>query len=215
MITAKASLDDVRYHDPAAFRKLLTESLSAMREIPGVQSAAVGLTLPYERALLNAVTLSDGKEARRQITTNQVYVTPGFFETLQMPVLAGRTFTDADGADAPPVVVVNQTFARKFFHQEDAVGRYLNTKVLIVGVVGDTVLSSAAGLNAGTAPLTREEAIYVPAAQMVDAKLLALVHGSFNQAGSCALPARRVCLPRYSVPWRAPIPSFRSPAFTM
>src|SRR5262245_33243544 len=80
VITAKASLDDVRYHDPAAFRRLLTESLAAMREIPGVQDAAVGLTLPYERALLSSVTLSDGKEPGQQFTTNQVYVTPRYFE---------------------------------------------------------------------------------------------------------------------------------------
>ena len=63
-----------------------------MREIPGVQNAAVGLTLPFERALLSAVNLSDGKEAGQEITTNQVYVTPGYFDTLQIPVLAGRTF---------------------------------------------------------------------------------------------------------------------------
>ena len=180
VITAKASLDDVRYHDPAAFRKLLTESLTAMREIPGVQSAAVGLTLPYERALLNAVTLSGGKDAGQQVTTNQVYVTPRYFETLQIPVLAGRTFTDTDSPDAQPVVIVNQTFARKFFHQENPVGRYLNKNVLIVGVVADTVLSAAARLNAGTASLTREETIYLPAAQLVDAKLLSLVHGFFQ-----------------------------------
>jgi ABC-type antimicrobial peptide transport system permease subunit len=179
VITAKASLDDVRYHDAAAFRKLLTDSLTALRETPGVQSVAVGLTLPYERALLSAVTFSDGKEAGQQITTNEVYVTPRYFETLQIPVLAGRTFTDADSPDAQHVVVINQTFARKFFHQENAVGRYVNTNVLIVGVVADTVLSSAGGLNAGSAPLTREETIYVPAAQ-VDARLLSLVHGFFQ-----------------------------------
>src|SRR5262249_60766711 len=72
VITAKASLDDVRYHDPAAFRKLLTDSLTALRGTPGVQSAAVGLTLPYERALLNSVTLSDAKEAGQQVTTNEL-----------------------------------------------------------------------------------------------------------------------------------------------
>jgi predicted permease len=180
VIAAKASLDDVRYHDPAAFRKLLTESLTALDETSGVQSAAVGLTLPYERALLNAVTLGDGKDAGQQVTTNEVYVTPRYFETLQIPVLAGRTFTDADSADAQRVVVVNQTFARKFLHQENAVGRYLDKNVLIVGVVADTVLSSAARLNAGTAPLTREETIYIPAAQVVDAKLLSLVHAFFQ-----------------------------------
>jgi macrolide transport system ATP-binding/permease protein len=176
VITAKASLDDIRYHDPAAFRKLLNESLATMRDIPGVQNAAVGLTLPYERALLNSVTFSDGKEAGLEITTNEVYVTPGYFDTLQIPVLAGRAFTDADGPNAQPVVIVNKTFERKFFRGSNAVGRYLNKNVLIVGVVADTVLSSASRLNAGTAPLTREEAIYVPAAQILDTKFLSVMH---------------------------------------
>ena len=180
VITAKASLDDVRYHDPRRFRQLLTESLTAMTQIPGVESAAVGLTLPYERALLNAVTLSSGKGAGQQVTTNQVYVTPRYFETLQIPVLEGRTFTEADSADGQPVVIVNQTFARRFFHQESAVGQYLNENVLVVGMVADTVLSSAARLNPGTAPLTREETIYVPAAQVVDARMLSLAHVFFQ-----------------------------------
>ena len=180
VITAKASLDNARYHDPAAFRKLLNDSLGAMREIPGVRNAAVGLTLPYERALLNAVTLSDGKEAGKQVTTNQIYVTPGFFDTLQIPVLAGRAFTDADRPDAQRVVIVNQTFARKFFHGPDPVGRYLDKNMLIVGVVGDTVQSAAGRLNAVTAPLTSEETIYLPAAQLIDAKLLSIAHAFFQ-----------------------------------
>src|SRR5262249_47909947 len=52
--------------------------------------------------------------------------------------------------------------------------------MLIVGVVGDTVLSSAARLNAGTAPLTTEETIYLPAAQVVDVKFLSQIHGFFQ-----------------------------------
>ncbi|MEO7143677.1 MAG: FtsX-like permease family protein, partial [Bryobacteraceae bacterium] len=179
VITAKASLDDVRYHDPAAFRKLLNESLATMREIPGVQNAAVGLTLPYERALLDAVTLRDGKEAGREITTNEVYVTPGYFDTLQIPVLAGRAFTDADGPNAQPAVVVNQTFARKFFHGSNAVGRHLDKDMLIVGIVADTVLSSAGGLNPDPAPLTREETIYIPAA-IVGGRYLSVMHVWFQ-----------------------------------
>ncbi len=188
VITAKASLDDVRYQEPAAFRKLLDASLATMREIPGVQNASVGLTLPYERALLSGVILSDGKEAGQEITTNQVYVTPGYFDTLQIPVLAGRAFTDSDSPDAQPVVIINQAFTRKFFQGTSPVGRSLlfpflnqdNKNTLIVGVVGDTVLSSAAKLNAGSAPLTSEEAIYLPAAQIVDAKSLSVVHAWFQ-----------------------------------
>jgi macrolide transport system ATP-binding/permease protein len=181
VITAKASLDNVRYHDPASFRKLLNESLIGIREIPGVQSAAVGLTLPYERALLYGLSISDGKEAGREILTNAVYVTPGYFETLQIPVIAGRAFTDVDSPDTQQVVIVNQTFARKFFHGANPIGRHLGKNMLIVGVVGDTVLSSAARLNASLAPLTTDETIYLPAAQVDDGKLLlSHIHGVFQ-----------------------------------
>ena len=179
VITAKASLDDLRYSDPAAFRKLLDQSLAAMRAIPGVQNAAVGLTLPYERALLNGVTLRDGPESGQQITTNQVYVTPGYFATLQIPLLAGRVFTDGDGADTQRVVVINQTFARKLFHAANPVGRHVND-MMVVGVVADTLLSSAARLNEGSAPLTDEETIYVPAAQITDSKFLSTTHVWFQ-----------------------------------
>ena len=175
VITAKASLDDVRYHDPAAFRKLLNESLAAMMEIPGAKNAAVGLTLPYERAVLSGVTINDGAEAGKQAMTNQIYVTPGYFDTLQIPVLAGRAFTDADGPDAPLVVLINQSFARRVFHDANPVGRHLN-RMAIIGVVEDTVLSSAGKLHDDSAPLTDEEAIYVPAAQINDPRSLTITH---------------------------------------
>ena len=183
VITAKASLDDIRYQDPATFRKLLNESLTAMQEIPKAKNAAVGLTLPYERAPLNSVKFTGGQDSGREITTNETYVTPGYFETLQIPVLAGRAFTDADGPNAQPVVIVNQTFARKFFHEGNPVGRFLNRdnkNLLIVGVVSDTLLSSAARLNEGAAPLAKQEAIYIPAAQFVDGKFLSLLNTWFQ-----------------------------------
>ncbi|PYU74109.1 MAG: hypothetical protein DMG49_05265 [Acidobacteria bacterium] len=56
----------------------------------------------------------------------------------------------------------------------------LNKEMLIVGVVADTVLSSASRLNAGAAPLTKEEIIYLPAPQVVDAKFLSLLHTWFQ-----------------------------------
>jgi predicted permease len=172
VMTAKASLDDVRYHDPAAFRKLLDASTAAMRQIPSVQNSAVGLSLPFERALNDGVTLSDGKEAGQQDGTDVVYVTPGYFATLQMPVLAGRVFTDADGSNAQHVAVVNQSFARKFYGGSNPVGRYINKDTLIVGEVTDVSVSS--GLNP-VAPLMSEQAMYIPAAQ-VNAQFLSLVH---------------------------------------
>ncbi|HEY6292045.1 MAG TPA: ADOP family duplicated permease [Terriglobia bacterium] len=176
VITAKASLDDARFHDPVAFRKLLDDSTAAMRQIPGVRNAAVGLCLPYERALNDQVTLSDGKEAGQQDGTDEVYVTPGYFETLQLPVLAGRVFTDADGPTAQHVAVVNQAFARKFYGGTNPVGRYVDKDTLIVGEVANVYVSS--GLYEG-APLMSEQAMYIPAAQ-VDPRFLVVVHVWFQ-----------------------------------
>jgi predicted permease len=184
VLAAKASLDDVRYHDPAKFRNLLAQSVAAMRQIPGVQNAAVGLTLPYERALIDGVTLAEGKEVGQVISTDEIYVTPGYFETLQIPVLAGRSFTDADGPDATKVVIVNRAFARQFLHSPNPVGKYLTDAskqhVLIVGVVENTVGSSAGGLTDDRAPLTSQQTVYIPAAQILDSNLLRLVHAWFQ-----------------------------------
>jgi predicted permease len=176
VMTARASLDDAPYRDPATFRKLLAESTSAMRQIPGVQFAAVGLSLPYERHLSRGTTLSDGKEAGQQVMTGEGYVTPDYFAALQIPILLGRSFSDADGPDSQLVAIVNQTFARKFFHGSNPVGRYLDKNTRIVGMVEDVAV--VPGLDAAE-PITGEEAMYVPAAQM-DARSLVLLHVFFQ-----------------------------------
>ncbi len=176
VMVAKASLDDARYHNLTAFRKLLDDSTVAMRRIPSVENAAVGLSLPFERTLNDGVTLSDGKEAGRQDATDVVYVTPGYFDTLQMPLLAGRTFTDADSPNTQRVAMVNQAFARKFYGGSNPVGRYVNKDTLIVGEVSDTWIVS--GIYQG-APLTSEQTMYIPAAQVPE-QYLSLVHVWFQ-----------------------------------
>lgn len=172
VMVAKASLDDVRYHEPATFRRLLDESTSAMRQIPGVQDAAVGLTLPYERAINDGVTISDGKEAGTQDASDLVYVTPGYFETLQMPLLAGRA-SDSDGPNTQKVAIVNQSFARKFYGGSNPVGRYINKDTVIVGEVADVPVSSALD---PVAPLQTEPTMYVPASQLDARPLSGPVH---------------------------------------
>ncbi|HEY2545333.1 MAG TPA: ABC transporter permease [Candidatus Acidoferrum sp.] len=176
VMAAKASLDDARFHDPAAFRKLLDESTAAMRQIPGVQNAAVAVSLPYERTLNDQIVLSDGKEAGREDATDVVYATPGFFETLHMPLLTGRTFTGADGPSAQHVAVVNQAFARKFYGGTSPVGRYVNKDTLIIGEVADVSVSS--GLYEG-APLMDDQIMYIPAAQL-NPQFLSIVHVWFQ-----------------------------------
>jgi predicted permease len=172
VMTARASLDDARFHDPAAFRKLLDESTTAMRQIPRVQHAAVGLSLPYERSLNSGVTLREGKEAGHQVMTSEVYITPDYFGALQIPILMGRAFTDADGPNSQRVAIVNRTFVRKFFNGASPLGHYLDKETMIVGVVEDVAIEP--GLDP-TAPLSAEQSVYIPATQ-VDAQGLSLLH---------------------------------------
>jgi len=176
VMTAKASLDDARFRDPAAFNKLLETSIAAMERIPGVKSAAMGLTLPYERALNDSMTLDNGPDAGKQVGADELYVSPGYFDALEIALLQGRSFTSSDGRDTQPVAIVNRTFARKFFPGVNPVGRSFNKGVVIVGVVSDVQLSS--GLNP-VAPIQSEETVYIPAAQ-VNPRLLPLVHMWFQ-----------------------------------
>jgi predicted permease len=174
VIAGKASLDNVRYQDPATFRRLLDESLGAMRRIPGVAGAAVGLALPYDRAVVDGSVTLDGPDVGAKVETISVYVTPGYFEVLRIPLLAGRTFTDADGPAAPHVVIVNESFAQKYIHGSTPLSRHLNGDMAIVGLVSDTV--GKPSLAAQVVPLTKEPAIYRPAAQIEDGRFLATVH---------------------------------------
>ncbi len=168
VMTAKASLDDARYQDPAAFRQLMSASVAAMQRIPGVQAAGVGLSLPFERTLNGGVLLHDGPRANKTIGSDALYATPGFFETLQMKLIAGRTFSTADGPNSQPVAIINASFAHKFYPGLNPVGLTVDKGTRIIGVVSDVQLSS--GLNP-IAPLQSEETIYLPAAQVPAAML--------------------------------------------
>ena len=78
VMTAKASLNDARYHDAAAFHSLLDKSVAAMRAIPGVQNAAVGQSVPYERGLNDGITILDGSQAGTRTGSSMSYITPGY-----------------------------------------------------------------------------------------------------------------------------------------
>ena len=175
VMTAKLSLDDVRYHNVAAFQGLLRNSLAAMRQIPGVEDAAVGLSVPYERGLNDYMQVADGKLAGQGNSSSTAYITPDYFRVLRMRLLAGREFTDSDSADSEPVVIVNQAFARKYFQEPAPLGRHLklgNKMATVVGVV--TNVAKRSGVYE-EAPLSTEPVYYFPATQ-ADEKGLAMAH---------------------------------------
>jgi predicted permease len=134
-------------YDQQAVWRLFPELLRRIEAQPGVRAAAVADDLP-----LQAGNLSRGpvvKEGEADPPPNQgviydcSFVSPKYFDTVRTPLVLGRDFTDHDTADAPPVVIVNQEFARRFYGSaEQAMGKRFRfaqgTPLMeIVGVAGD------------------------------------------------------------------------------
>lgn len=166
VITATASLEDARYATTAAGARLFRESLNRIRQIPGVESAAVALTPPYGRPLNDGVEVAGSGHAQ---LTNFTYATPGMFETLRMKLLRGRLFTAADNTHAARVAVVNEDFARRYLrNQPDPLGTSIkieNKTWQIVGIVNNVLQKNGWGPGG---PVDQFAQVYVPVDQFPD-----------------------------------------------
>jgi predicted permease len=181
VVAAEASLQDARYNTGTSVNRLFKESLDRIRAIPGVQSASVALTLPYERPLNDGFRTVDGDDMDWH-AVEIVYVMPAYFETLRIPLRGGRGFLDSDTRESARVAVVSQSFAAKYFRGREAVGRHLQMGGKsepvreIVGLAGDVQQHSGIG---DFGPLSLEPTIYVPASQVSD-RTFQLVHTWFS-----------------------------------
>jgi predicted permease len=175
VMLAKASLDDARYHDIASFDRLMRESVAAMERIPRVQKAAVALSAPYDTFVNDAVLFTDGPHAGTEDASSLTYITPGYFDALRIPLLAGREIRDSDTAASQPVAVVNVAFGKHFFGDPNPVGRHFmagNKAITIVGVVADVLDRSNVRRDA---PIGPDPIYYVPYTQ-VSPELLLVAH---------------------------------------
>lgn len=180
VITASASLEDARYETHEAVAQLFERSLARLAAVPGVESAAVSLGLPYERILNMGARVMEGGQADSVFST-ATYVSPGYFETLRLPLVRGRTLAATDSKHAAPAVVINAAFARRYLKDLEAVGSHVRIGGVvreIVGVVGD--VQQRAGFN-GFGPLDALPSIYLPFAQF-PGNGLRTFHGWFSTA---------------------------------
>jgi predicted permease len=164
VITASFSLVDARYSGETAAR-YLEDVLTKLRELPGIEAAAVAHSLPYERGMNTVFRRPGDSQDGQARLTNLSYVSPQFFEAFRIPLLKGRLFSDADGPNSTPVLVINEAFAKFHFGTEDPIGAEIQfgpETRQIVGIVGD-VLQQAGWGQFG--PMGRIPSGYYPAAQ--------------------------------------------------
>ena len=104
--------------------------------LPGVRAAGLTQLVPLQNWGWDADVDIPGRPTSDRRTTGLRYVTPGYFRTLGIPLVRGRGLTEGDTATTQRVILINKTFARRYFKDEDPVGRETN-RGTIVGVVGD------------------------------------------------------------------------------
>ena len=171
--TLLTSLADEHYQTTEATARFTRQALHNIESIAGVDSASTSLVIPTTSSV---GALAFDIPGKANPSSQQHYgpeqwrtISPHFFTVFRIPLLSGRVFTEHDNMGGGPVVIVNAAFAKKYFANENPIGRTLDigkgigptyadyARRQIVGVVSDTRES---GLVAGKVPV-----MYIPQAQ--------------------------------------------------
>ncbi|HEX9944661.1 MAG TPA: ABC transporter permease [Thermoanaerobaculia bacterium] len=122
--------------------RLFRPALEKIRAIPGVRSAALISMLPIQNAWMNGRFVIEGRpdpQPGQEPVAELRIASPGLFQSLGIPILKGRDFTESDGEAGPPAAIVNEALVRKYFPREAPLGqrlRFSGETFTIVGVVG-------------------------------------------------------------------------------
>ena len=174
-----ATLYTPRNFEEAATGGLAAAVQEAMRSVPGVTSASLSHMPPLSGWAREAEVAA---VERPEAAVGSAYdlITPGWFETLEIPLVAGRGFRERDDAEAPAVVVVSQALARRLWGDAPAVGR----RLVAPGSKRDEweVVGVAADLPPATPALEPLPALYFPLAQRPHGRLTLLARSALPPA---------------------------------
>ncbi|HVF41564.1 MAG TPA: ABC transporter permease, partial [Pyrinomonadaceae bacterium] len=171
ILTMVVRLPSAKYSDDPQQVAFFRQALERVRALPGVRSAGMVNFLPLYGGLASATSFTiDGRPepppGEKPGTAVRV-ADSDYFATMDIPVLRGRNFTDFENAEARHVVIVSDSFARKFFPGEDPVGRRVNINMFeepnpteIIGVVGDVRSDSVTKEDEPTAYFPHPELAY-------------------------------------------------------
>jgi putative ABC transport system permease protein len=126
VLTASVSLPDARYDDGAARRRFTDDALRRLRAVPGVARAGATTLIPLGDDFNQNVIFPEGfqvEPGESLIAPFQSIASPGYFEAMQIPLVAGRFFNERDVAGEPRAVIVDEELARRYWPGLDPVGR--------------------------------------------------------------------------------------------
>jgi predicted permease len=160
VLTARFTMSDTSYPRDHKIQ-FVQELMSRLNALPGVKAASAGWPMPMSGSDATvSFTVEGHPVAQADHPSESLGVAePGFFEAMRIPLIAGRTFNSMDQTKSPPVAIIDQAFAKKYFPGVNPIGRHMTADVgddvvdhpvrEIVGVVGDI---KQFGLTANAAP---------------------------------------------------------------
>jgi putative ABC transport system permease protein len=147
VLTLRVALPGRRYNDDSKRINFFTEAVAKMRALPGVESSGAINYMPFAGPGAGTNFEIEGKPPSlpgQRLTTGVCVADQNFFHTLQIPLKRGRMFTEQEVKEMRHVVVINEALARKYFPNEEALGRRItismkdeNQPTEIIGVVAD------------------------------------------------------------------------------
>ncbi|HXU39692.1 MAG TPA: ABC transporter permease [Blastocatellia bacterium] len=139
------SLPGKKYAQPDQLAAFYTQLIEKVASLPGVVATGASQTLPIQGDYLLGFNIQGRPPAApgEDKSTNYYAVTPDYFKSMGIPLIRGRVFTDQDRKDSPRVAIINEEMAKRYFPDEDPIGKGINvtngpeTFREIVGIVGD------------------------------------------------------------------------------
>jgi predicted permease len=176
VVTANIDLPTLKYQKPYQQVQFADSLVDRLASQPDVRQAAISSGLPFKDAPDAGIRI-DGRPLGANdsgTTANYYRVTPQYFRSMEIPLIKGRLFTQQDTTNSLPVVIINETMAKRFFPSESPIGKRIDISGptylrQIVGVVGDV---KQTGLKAAIAPQ-----VYEPFAQKPSSSFSVIVRG--------------------------------------
>jgi putative ABC transport system permease protein len=148
-IAFNAMLSDRLFDSPDARAHTIDQTLTELRSLPGVRSASVTAPAPMDASWDLMSCVPEGSHPAEPRGTYVAYMrgtSPGYFATLGQRLLRGRDFAETDRVDGPPVCIVNESFARRFWPGQDPLGKKVKSGRVdsprpwytVIGIVADT-----------------------------------------------------------------------------
>jgi predicted permease len=157
--------------------------IERVRGLPGVRAVGAGTSLPPSVSRMRVTLRRSGDVVDYQAAA--VPATPGYFSALQMRLVKGRFFTDADDDRHPPVLILSEDTARRFFGGDDPIGRTMSMPVVRDGVRGSagmTVVGVTANVKYAGLAAPPDDIVYRPFVQQPWSSLFLVVRTSGDPA---------------------------------